>query len=50
MWIRRISNAFIESFSDFKDLEAYFAIFSNPFSVIAEEVSQKYHTELFELQ
>jgi len=29
-----------------KDLETDFAIFSNPFSAIAEEVAQKYQMEL----
>ena len=41
---------FKERFSAFKDLETDFAIFSNPFSVNAEEVPQKYQMELIELQ
>jgi len=50
MRIRRISNAFEEIFSDFKDLETDFAIFNYAFSVNAEEVPQKYQMELTELQ
>jgi len=50
MRIRRISNAFEEIFSDFKDLETDYAIFSDTFSVNAEEVPQKYQMELIVLQ
>jgi len=42
VWFRRISNAFEGKFSDLKELDTDFAIFSNQFSVSAEEVPQKY--------
>jgi len=41
MRIQRISKAFEEIFSDLKDPETDFAIFSCTFSVSAEEVPQK---------
>ena len=46
MRIWRIYNVFEERFADFKDLKIDFAIFSNPFSVNAEEVPRKYKMEL----
>jgi len=48
--ISRISNAFEKRFSDIKDLENDFALFSHPFSVSAEEMPQKYQIDLTELQ
>jgi len=42
MRIRRISDAFEERFADFKSVQTELAIFSNSFSVSAEEVPQKY--------
>jgi len=49
MWIRRISNAFKQVFCALKDLETDFAIFTNHFFVIAEEVPQTHQMELNEL-
>jgi len=44
------SRLFEERFADFKNLETGFAIFSNSFSVSADEVPQKYQMEVIELQ
>jgi len=49
MWIRRISNAFKQGFCALKDLETDFAIFTNHFFVIAEEVPQTHQMELNEI-
>jgi len=50
MRTRRISNAFEEIFSNFKDLETDFVIFSYTFYVNVEEVQPKYQMELNDLQ
>jgi len=48
--IKALANAFGERFADFQALESDFAIFSNPFSVNAEEVPPKYQMELIDLK